>query len=214
MQISGLMTIKCFYTLNEGPDVNKNSLIRYRIGAKSKEDGMRRRSPCWLGLVLGLSLLFPFFLVSCQPQATDLTFETIEQKESPGTGNWYQSKDPGILVITQVADISAIDQLVTDAAITKLKTFDYDTGFALIVFQGQKPSTRYSIQIERIARSGDKVKVYVKLNEPTFELKVNDIITSPYQLVLVQKTGLWAKDITFEIVADGKNIASSDYKVP
>ena len=36
-------------------------------------------------------------LNACQPQETDLSFETIEQRDASGTRQIYQDKQPGLI---------------------------------------------------------------------------------------------------------------------
>ena len=124
---------------------------------------MKRKIFLSLAHILLLSMLIAFPLAGCKPHETDLNFETIEQKDEPYTGKRYESGDPGIMVITKVEEISNVDSWVSDAAISTLNTLDYQSNFAIVVFQGRKPTDRYSVQIERITRSEDKVFFYIKI---------------------------------------------------
>ncbi|MEW5872166.1 MAG: protease complex subunit PrcB family protein [Chloroflexota bacterium] len=145
-----------------------------------------------------------------------MSFETIEQKAGPGAGKEYESSDLRIMVITKPEEIGDLNGWVSDAAISELNMLEYKPSFAIVVFQGRKPTDRYSVQIERITRSGDKVRVFIKLLEPPQDQAKNDIITSPYHLVSVQKTDSWAQNVTFEVVDSLTNtvIASTISYVP
>ncbi len=151
---------------------------------------------------------------SRQSQETDLPFETVEQKLKADLGPPYEGREPGLMVIARPEEVANLDDWVTEDAKTQLQMLDYDAHFALAVFQGWKPTDGYSIQVERITRQGDKVTVYVRLQEPQPDREKRDIETSPYHLVQMQKVGAWAGDVTFNVVADGAVITSVTHDIP
>lgn len=150
----------------------------------------------------------------CPPQETILPFETIEQKLKADMGPPYEGREPGLMVIARPEKVANLDDWVTKDAKTQLQTLDYGAYFALIVFQGWKGTNGYSIQIERITRQEKKVTVFVWLQEPQPDMKKNDTVTSPYHLVQVQKMDTWARNVTFNMVADGAIIVSVSHNVP
>lgn len=162
-----------------------------------------------------LCLLFALAgLNACQPQETDLSFETIEQRDASGTRQIYQDKQPGLIVITTLEEVANLDALVTPETQARLQSLNYDADFVLAVFQGWKPTDGYDIQVERITHLRDKVTVFVRLQEPPPDRKKNDIVTSPYHLVQVQKVGTWDGDATFNVVVNGTVIASVSHNIP
>ncbi len=148
------------------------------------------------------------------PQETVLLFETIEQKLKADIGPPYEAREPGLMVIARPGEVANLDNWVTEDAKTQLQMLDYDTYFALIVFQGWKPTDGYNIQIERITCQEGKVAVVVRLQEPQPDMKKNAVVTSPYHLVQVRKLGAWARDVTFNVVADGAVITSVTHDIP
>ena len=140
---------------------------------------------------------------ACKPQETSLPFETIERKDWVSTGQVYKAREPGVIVIARPEDVTSLNNWVTEDAKAQLQTLDYTTYFALAVFQGWKGTDGYSIQIERITRQEDNVTILVLLQEPRPDERKNDIVTSPYHLVQVQKVGVWDRNITFTVVEDG-----------
>jgi hypothetical protein len=153
-------------------------------------------------------------LSACRPKEIDLPFQTIEQRDASGSGQVHQVKQPALVVVTTPEEAINLDSLVTSEAQTQLKNLNYDAYFAIAVFQGWKSTDGYGIQIERITHLGDDVTVFVQLQEPPPDRKKNDIVTSPYHLVQVQKVGAWARSVTFNVLADGTAIASVSHIIP
>lgn len=149
-----------------------------------------------------------------QSQETNLPFETIEQKLKADMGPPYEAREPGLMVIARPEEVANLDDWVTEDAKTQLQMLDYDAYFALIVFQGWKPTYGYDIQIERLARLEDKVTIFVQLKEPRPDEVKLDTVTSPYHLVQVRKMDTWARDVTFNMVADGAIIVSVSHNIP
>jgi hypothetical protein len=91
---------------------------------------------------------------------------------------------------------------------------DYNAYFALAVFQGMKPTDGYGVQIERIVRRGNEVTIHAQFQEPRPDQKKNDIVTSPYCLIQVQKIGTWDQNIEFNVIADGSVVIPASHNIP
>jgi len=161
---------------------------------------------CVLFILAGLS--------ACQPKETDLPFETIEQRDASGTGQVYKDEKPGLIVITAPEEATNLDALITSEAQARLARLSYDEYFVIAVFQGRKPTTRYGVQIERIARQGGKVTVYAQFSEPKPDEEKAPEETSPYHLIQVQKVGTWGQEVTFELIVKGSIVASVSQYIP
>jgi hypothetical protein len=161
---------------------------------------------CVLFILAGLS--------ACQPKETDLPFETIEQRDASGTGQVYKDEKPGLIVITAPEEATNLDALITSEAQARLARLSYDEYFVIAVFQGRKPTTRYGVQIERIARQGSKVTVYAQFSEPKPDEEKAPEETSPYHLIQVQKVGTWGQEVTFELIVKGSIVASVSQYIP
>lgn len=143
-----------------------------------------------------------------------LVFETIEQNDISGTGQYYEDIGPGLMVISSEPDITSLGQLVTDESTTRLQELDYEHSFALIVFQGWKGSGGYEVQIERVTRAGNTINFYAQFHEPGSDDPVTTEITSPYHLIRIQKNGVWDQDFLFQVVVDSTIVASSNHFIP
>jgi hypothetical protein len=73
-------------------------------------------------------------------------------------------------------------------------------------FMGQRPTTGYSIDIERVWTDGEKVFVEVVKRRPPEGLVVCEMVTCPYVMVLVERTEM---HFVFQVVDE--NGETSDY---
>lgn len=156
----------------------------------------------------------PLLLDACQSKEA-LAFETIEQRLWGGTDKgYYEAREPGLIVITRPEEVVGLSEWVTNEARIHLQTLDYETYFALVIFQGWKPGMGYSVQVNCMTRQDDTINVYVQFREPASGSVVAAAVTSPYHLVQVQKSGIWEQDITFNLIADETNIVSVSHFIP
>lgn len=159
-----------------------------------------------LAISLGLS--------ACQPKEVDLLFETIERRDASGTGQVYQDRQPGLLVITTPEEAASLGALVTSEAQAQLQSLNYNAHFAIAIFQGRKPTTGYGVEIERITRLESKVTIYARFLEPKPNAERAPEETSPYHVVQVQKTGTWRQSIIFDLVEGDTVVTSLSHYVP
>jgi hypothetical protein len=155
----------------------------------------------WLWLAILMMLLT--VVSACQPGETALSFDTIEQRDASYTGKLMEGPNPVIFVVASADRAVKLEGLITAEAQAKLQNLDYGKYVAVAVFQGKKPSTGYSIQIDQIVRTGDHVRVYPKFTEPRPDESTGAMITSPYHLVQVRKIEDWRSPMLFYLIVNG-----------
>lgn len=153
-------------------------------------------------------------LSACQSKEVDLSFETVEQRDASGTGQVYQDRQPGLIVITTPEEAASLDALVTPEAQARLQSLDYDAYFASVVFQGRKSTTGYGIAVERITRFENKVTIRAQSLEPKPNAEKAPEETSPYHVIQVQKSGTWGQPISFDLIVDNVVVTSFSHYVP
>jgi hypothetical protein len=146
-----------------------------------------------------LLLVISLVLVACGQPAVDLPFQSIEQRPMSGTGELYEDRQPGVIVISTADGVGKLEGLITPESLVQLQALDYQKHFAIAVFQGWKPTDGFNIQIERITRAGDQVSIIAQAKERQPDLARADVVTSPYHLVVVDKLGEWNKPVSFEL---------------
>jgi hypothetical protein len=140
---------------------------------------------------------------------TALNFETIEQKDGAGSA----VVDPGIIIISNKEDVADLPA-GSDEAIGILQELDYKQSFALIVFQGEQGTGGFVVTIERITRVGTTIHVYVQFHIPKPEEEKTLVVTSPYHLVKIQKSGEWDQEFLFQLIVDDTIVASLNHFIP
>jgi hypothetical protein len=141
-------------------------------------------------------------LVACGQPAVDLPFQSIEQRPASGTGVRYEDHQPGVIVISAADEVDKLEGLITPESLAQLQALDYQKHLAMAVFQGWKPTDGFDIQVERITRAGDQVSIIAQAKERQPDLKRNDVVTSPYHLVVVDKLSEWNKPVTFKLTVN------------
>jgi len=166
-------------------------------------------------MLISMAVSVAFGVDACKrkTEETALSFETIEKAEW-GIAELNKSHEPGMVIIARTDEINSLDGMASDESIKQLEALDYDQYFALAAFQGLKASTGYEIQANRIDRAGNTVNIYAQLVEPPSDITVGSLVTSPYILVKVKKTGNWGQDITFNLFSGKKLVASLSHMIP
>lgn len=149
-----------------------------------------------------------------KPEEVTLPFDTIEQKEWAGTGQFYESREPGLIVVSRPEEVENLGGIITEEAKAKLQALDYSNYFVLLILQGWKPTTGYKPNIDRITRLENTVNIYAQFQEPKPDEKKADAVTSPYQLVQVQKGGSWGQGVTFNLIVDEASVVSLSHAIP
>ncbi len=161
------------------------------------------------------ALLFLLLLSACQlreielPQKIELPFETIEQREF----SQYEPRDPGVMICSRREEVDNLGDLIKVDAKAQLRKLDYETSFALIVFQGRKPDDGYGVQIERAERDGNVVNIFARFQAPKPGLERHPIVTSPYHLIQARRIESAAQVITFNLIVDETLIVSVSHKI-
>jgi PrcB C-terminal len=150
------------------------------------------------------------------PRPPGLHFDTIDSTDFSTGYIVFESSEPGMMVFTNPEDAGNLQLNTPDDIEPKLKLeeLDYSKYFALMVLEGEKPTTGYSVKIASMMRSGKVVTVYADFLEFPENMERADVVTYPYHLVAIEKTGEWAETITFNLVVDQVLVASISHFIP
>lgn len=148
----------------------------------------------------------------CRSEEKALTFETIGQGEQGDTGQLYEFYEPDLILVNHPEEIDRLRQWVTGEAGIQLQSLDYETDFALAVFQGWQGTSGYGVEIKcLLARQGGVVDVYVRFQRPDPDKLQNAVITSPYHLIKIQKRKLEGQEIIFNLIENRTVIDSFSF---
>jgi hypothetical protein len=153
-------------------------------------------------------------LPACRPQEQDLPFETIEQTYSSGTGRYYENREPAMMIVSAPQEAEQVFNFITPDAAERLNRINYDSYFAIAVFQGMKPSGGYGVNITRISSRNHRITVEVNFQEPAPGFERTQIITSPYHLVQVEKPAELEGRQTFVLQENANTVATTEAVLP
>ncbi len=164
---------------------------------------MKKRNP-WSYFLIALAvLLIPVAIIISEniQQEVEVDFETLENAPSPG----ITTAAPDVAVVSEKEDTYTLGNTVSPGSISKLIDLDYKASFALVVFQGRKPTGGYNVEILNVTHEGNTVNIYVHFTERDPAKPAVEILTSPYHLVKVSREG-FKGELVFVVLADGKEI--------
>gem|GEM_PF-4076937 len=78
--------------------------------------------------------------------------------------------------------------------------FSFDNNSMVVVFDEEKPTAGYSLEIKRIEKKKDRFIVYVEKEIPGRGCFLAQVISHPFDMVKIEKTNLSIVDLVFEEV--------------
>ncbi len=163
-----------------------------------------------IAMLLGLLLLAT---TACQSQERELAFESIAQRDIIN----YREESPALFVIANKDEIDTLISTVLaedPTLVDQLRQLDYDRFFAILVLQGQKGSTGYTVTIKQVVQQGNRVTIKAGFVEPSPGAFIKPAFTSPYHLVQVSKEGQWGQEVTFVLVVNDESVAETTHFIP
>ena len=164
------------------------------------------------GVVLGLTGLAVCLALGGAAQAKEEKAERVDvkvQKQWGGQGSGYG--EPASFVAknaeewqkrwSQMFDEPVPAGSTTPAVIHKPPIVDFKKSMAIAVFQGKQPSSGYAVEIRRVLQTKDELIAEVVESRPSPAAKVEQTPTSPYQVVIVERSEL---PVRFFVVGSGK----------
>lgn len=152
---------------------------------------MRKYSVWTVLAMLGLAgLVVLVLLTACGTQEVDLSFETIERADSPGTGEYYEDKDPKLVIVNSVAELDMLGNTISPDAQSALRNLDFEQYCAIAVFQGWRPhipTPQSGVEVQRIVKQGKTITVYALFFEPVEGYELLAMVISPYHIVQIRR---------------------------
>lgn len=103
--------------------------------------------------------------------------------ESIGKGYFSNVKEKKYVVIRSVQEFK---DFVNETGVV-FQPPDFNTTMVIAVFMGEQKTGGYEINVDRIVREDGKLVVYVDHYTPSDTCFVTQVITSPFQIVKVEK---------------------------
>ena len=174
----------------------------------------------WI-LVLAIVVLFMFVLLAvgiafvggCFEPKASLLYETIG-----GLGDSrYREIQPLYLVAADLTAAATIQRWANPAAEKALGSLNYEEYFVIAVFQGEKTTGGFKVEIARIIQCRDQVEVKLHFTEPKLGQGVAMSHVSPTHIVKVQKAGMPQRGQLIFIFKDdvsGQELTRQEHLIP
>lgn len=122
-------------------------------------------------------------VASAQQPSREIDFETIFKSFSSG------HVEPARYIITDREQWEAVWRLTMSNGfpIPAAPEIDFEQHSVIAVFQGNQPSSGYSISITKVVKTGKNIKVHVKEVVPEDSCTVMMVLTQPAHIVVTDK---------------------------
>ncbi len=171
---------------------------------------MARRITTWVIAFLLASLC------SCttqKEQEDHLVWEMIANRTVGKSDYSYEDK-ARITVVTDVNEAQALRGQVYPEILEQVRKTDFSDFFVIAIFQGEKGSTGYSVEVTDVQRKDNTITIYAQFHEPAPDALTNPLITSPYCILKVEKPKSVKGEFTFILLANGTEIARQEHLIP
>jgi len=91
---------------------------------------------------------------------------------------------------------------------------DLSNYFIVVIYQGDKPSTGYSVEVNDVKREGTAIIVDAVFHEPAPDEAKGAAMTSPYYVLKVRKTEGLEGPFTFVLIVNGQEIVRQMHTIP
>lgn len=124
-----------------------------------------------------------------------IPFENIEKNSQ--SGGTITNKENFIIV--EQEEWSRLWNLLTDRIFPKpeLPTVDFEKESLIAVFQGQKGSGGYSIEIIEVQKIGNMITIFINESEPGSSCNTTSAMSEPYHIIKLPNPGITEADISF-----------------
>jgi hypothetical protein len=158
------------------------------------------------------------------PPGTILAFTTIAQGDQI-SGTLFVTR-PQIIIIANASDVDvALRQATGDPPrltmsphpVEQARQIDYTRSFAILALQGGQGTSGYSVTVDQVIRQEDRVQVQASFVWPGQDgspAATSAVLTDPYHLIAILKTGAWGAGIRFELVDKGNVVAQTTHTIP
>lgn len=155
-------------------------------------------------------------LCSCttqKEQEDHLIWEMIASR-TVGKSDYSYEDVARITVVANSNEAQALRGQIYPEILEQVQETDFSAFFVIAVFQGEKGSTGYSVEVTDVQRKDNTITIYAQFHEPAPDALTNPLITSPYYILKVEKTESVKGEFTFVLVADGIEVARQEHVIP
>ena len=131
-----------------------------------------------------------------------------------GVDQAYRGRSPQLVVIASLDALSSIQDQFPPQYLEILSDVDFTTHFAIVIYQGLKESTHYSVEVIDVKRQDSTIFVCTQFHEPLPEVARGSMETSPFYIMKVEKSEGLKREFVFTLTDHGDEIFRQTEIIP
>jgi len=171
---------------------------------------------------VGIWLLMIGMLASCKPSGPtptptlpgkSLEWEKVADDWGAGGSYRYREPKPKMAIAANLTEADALSNELFPDHLNIVQNTNFADYLVVVIYQGEKGSTDYSIKVGDVRRDGNVITVYVEFLTPGPEIAPGQLVTSPYYVLKVKKTRELEGYFTFVLVTNDKELTRQPHSI-
>jgi len=150
----------------------------------------------------------------CAVEGERLPWEKMVFDRGGYGGASYGGRSPRLVVIARQTDVSSVQNQLLSEHLSLIADADFSTHFVAIIYQGEKGSTGYSVEVIDVKQEGDRIVLCAQLHEPIPHQVRGQMVTSPYYVVKIERPEGSGDAFTFVLLDGDEEIVRQTETIP
>lgn len=166
-------------------------------------------------VLLSISIMIVSCTCTSTPEGSPsiaLEWEILVASEGDGDYS-YQGLEPKIVGVTDMVSAETLTHEIQPMHLQTLKGVNFEKNIAVVIYQGQRATLGYSIEIDDVQFQEQDIIVYARFLQPEQDWLEN-ISSSPYCVLRIQKNAQLTGNLFLVLLDDGKEISRAKYFIP
>jgi hypothetical protein len=131
-----------------------------------------------------------------------------------GVDQAYRGHSPQLIGMISLDALSSIQDQLPTQYLDFLSNVDFTTHFAIVIYQGLKGSTHYSVEVIDVKRQDSTIFVCAQFHEPLPKVARGPMETSPFYVMKVEKPADWSDSFTFVLLDGDTEVIRQESLIP
>lgn len=129
-------------------------------------------------------------------------------------GASYGGHSPRLVIIARQADVSSVQNQLFSEHLSLIADVDFSTHFVAIIYQGEKESTGYSVEVIDVKQEENRIVLCAQLHEPIPHQVRGQMVTSPYYVAEIERPEGPGGAFTFVLLDGDEEIVRQTETIP
>lgn len=150
----------------------------------------------------------------CAIEGERLLWEKMVFDRGGYGGASYGGRSPRLVVIARQTNVSSVQNQLLPEHLSLIADVDLSTYFVAIIYQGEKESTGYSVEVIDIRQARDRIVLCAQLHEPIPHQVRGQMVISPYYVVEIERPEGPGGAFTFVLLDGDEEIVRQTETIP